>query len=378
MGDAAYGWRDYLKWTVRYETSQQINIKNRYLGYLYWTCFVLIMLYIVIYVFIISMQYLDEEKAEGLLYPKLLGSAVSEENNTYYWDIAEEVPWGEEGNTVFVPSKVVITRRQVQGACANPQLYCESDADCTSNDLPNVVETETCGDTMEEGTKGCLSWGWCPPENSQNSTTYYLEGASHQLIWLRYQLMFTQIARTEVSTLDESSNEVFPGEGSDTFEVNDLLLMAGSNFTDIVETGAVFQVKTVVMCVSNPEEQCDTHVEVKRMDDLDGNGFSLSYANYYRIDGVLYRDLRRMIGVRFLLTCSGMYKTPSLQKVVLQLASAIGLLIAASAATDGIMLNLLREKEHYRKLKIMEVETNKSEEEQYQLEHDRAAEAPAS
>lgn len=361
MGEVSYGWRGYCRQLVLYESSQQVNIKNRFLGYIYWTCFATIMLYILIYVFIVSKQYLDEEKAEGIVYPKLLGSAVSEENSTYYWDLAEEVPWGEEGNSVFVPAKVVITRRQVQGSCANPQLYCESDDDCTSNDLPNVVETEECGDTLE-GSKGCMSWGWCPPENSYNSTTYYLEGASKQIMWLRYQLLFRQIIDTEVGTLDDSSFDMFPGEGSDAYEVNDLLLQGGTNFSDIVETGAVFQVKTVVLCVMNPEEQCDTHVEVKRLDDLDGNGFALSYANYYRVNGTLYRDLRRMIGVRFLLSCSGIYKAPSFQKIVLQLASAIGLLIAASAVTDAIMLYLLSEKQHYRKLKILEVETNPSEE----------------
>ena len=61
-----------------------------------------------------------------------------------------------------------------------------------------------------------------------------------------------------------------------------------------------------------------------------------------------------MKGVRVIFSVIGVYTAPSLYNIVLQLASALGLLIATSAITDAIMLNILKEKTHFRKLKIFE------------------------
>lgn len=40
----------------------------------------------------------------------LHGKAISEDES-YVWDVVEENPWGKETNAVFVPSKVMITRK---------------------------------------------------------------------------------------------------------------------------------------------------------------------------------------------------------------------------------------------------------------------------
>lgn len=63
-----------------------------------------------------------------------------------------------------------------------------------------------------------------------------------------------------------------------------------------------------------------------------------------------------MRGVKILFECRGIFTSPSLYQIILQLSSALGLLIAASAITDGVMLNLLKEKNHYKQLKITQSE----------------------
>jgi ATP P2X receptor. len=132
--------------------------------------------------------------------------------------------------------------------------------------------------------------------------------------------------------------------------------MVGSNFSDITEKGIVIQATIVLECVANPTEVCETHLEAKRLDSIDSGGFSISYAKYYRENNVLYRDLYHMKGVRVLFSSTGLYIAASFYNIVLQLASALGLIIASNAITDGIMLNLLKEKRHFKMLKVKEVE----------------------
>jgi hypothetical protein len=336
-----------------YRTSKDVRILDRRLGYIYYGTLAMIILYLVIVVFIINQAYLDREKAEGIVLTTLLGTAYSTGAKPYVWDVAEENPWGQETSAVFVPSKVVVTRGQYQGLCVDPLLYCERDDDCSSSDLPNVVEASQCVSTAE-GSKGCLAWRWCPAENSQTSDVYYLENAAHQTIWLQYRIEFERLADKSKDNFDDVELDRFPGQDSNAWEVSDIVLMAGSNFSDITEKGALFKATLVINCIKNPSEECDTHLEVKRLDDLDSGGYSMSHAEYYRVGDVLYRDLYHMKGARIMFSCIGIYIATSLSNIVLQIASALGLIIASRAITDGVMLNVLKEKFHFKSLKVKE------------------------
>ncbi|CAG9312468.1 unnamed protein product [Blepharisma stoltei] len=345
--------KDFMSFLKDYQTSKDVSIKDRRLGYIYKISFVVILLYLIIVVFLINKQYLDIEKVNGDIYVTLIGSARSTGDNEYVWDITEENPWGHETVSAFVPSKVIITKKQTYGLCVDPLLYCETDDDCDPIDLPNVIEGNHCQDTSE-GTKGCGSWKWCPPENNDTSVIYYLEGASHQILWARWKVEFDMVGSTTKDTYSTDDIELYPGPNSNAWEVNDITLLTGSNFSDITDKGAVIQVSVVVLCVANPFEDCNTHMQARRLDEVDGGGYSIQYAHYYREGDTLYRDLYHMKGVRFLFDSLGVYIGISLYKIVLQISSALGLLIAASAITDGVMLSLLKEKSHFRMLKVKE------------------------
>ena len=336
-----------------YQTSKDVRILDRRLGYIYYGTLTAIIIYLVVVVFIINKDYLDNEKAEGSVYSILLGVAYSAGTNSYVWDVPEENPWGQETSAVFVPSKIIITRRQIYGLCVDPLLYCENDADCSTIDLPNVIEVKQCNETTE-GTKGCLSWKWCPPENSVSSVVYYLENAAQQVIWTRMKVEFNRLSTFTINTLGSKEMVKYPEPGSNAWETNDIALMAGFNFSDVTEKGAVVQATLVYQCLANPTKECDTHLEVTRLDSVGSGGYSISYAEYYREGDIQYRDLYHMKGVRILFNSVGIYIASSLSKIVLQLASALGLIIAAHAITDGVMLNVLKEKSHFKQLKVKE------------------------
>lgn len=346
------GWISSLR---EYTTSKDVRILDRRLGYIYYGTLSLIVIYLVVVVFIINQQYLDTEKVEGKVYTTLHGLAYSTGDNPYVWDVPEENPWGHETSSVFIPSKITITRKQYHGLCVDPLLFCETDSDCSPVDLPNVIEGRKCLDSTED-TKGCLAWKWCPPENSITSTKYYLENAAHQLIWARIKVKFSRLASISKDTFDSEEIEKFPGVNSNAWETNDIALMAGFNFSDVTEKGALVQATMVLICIANPTEKCDTRLEVKRLDDVDSGGYSISHAEYYRESDVLYRDFYHLKGVRILFKSVGIYISASLYNMILQLASALGLIIAANAITDAVMLNILKEKSHFKLLKVKESE----------------------
>lgn len=343
-------WCSFL---YHYTTPKEVNIKDRRLGYMYTFFLVAISLYLVIVVFAINKGYLDNEQAQGKALVQILGSAVTNDNYTYVWDTVEEAVGGRETNTAFVPSKIIRTRRQYQGLCASTRLFCELDSDCKTSDLPNYIETPQCGRTPE-GRGGCVVWQWCPPENSNNSETYYLKGAGDQQIWIRTDVKFRELSEKHKQTFDDDSPTVYPDQDANTFRLRDMLYLAGSNYSDIVEKGAVLSVRMFSQCTKNPEEKCDEHMEVDRMDSLTGFGYSTTYARYYREQGVFMRDLYHMFGVRVIVNSFGVFQKPSLQQIVLQISAAIGQLIAAKKLTDAVMTMLMKEKRHYNDLKVLQ------------------------
>lgn len=346
-------WERVKEWCSKikdYETSKDVRILDRRLGFIYYGTLTFILLYLVIYVFIIAKQYLDTETVDGTVYITLLDNAYAPGSNFYVWDQPEENPWGPETSSVFVPSKIIVTRAQQSGLCADPLLYCETDSDCSPIDLPNEVETNKCANTSE-GTSGCISWKWCPPENSNTSSIYYIQQASQQRIWARFRVEFERLS---LESKDNYAGKIkeYPGQNSNTWKTNDILLLSGSNFSDITEKGAVIQATIVYKCIANPFEVCDTYLQVQRLDEVGSGGYSINHAEYYRNSTGLYRNLYHMKGAKILFDSKGIYVATSLFNVVLQLASALGLIVASKAITDAIMLNLLKEKSHFKQLKV--------------------------
>ena len=61
-------------------------------------------------------------------------------------------------------------------------------------------------------------------------------------------------------------------------------------------------------------------------------------------------------GIRILAKAQGTVSEWSLLSIVLQISSAIGLLLVAKTLTDLVMLSAFREKNHYRNMKYLKTE----------------------
>ena len=61
-------------------------------------------------------------------------------------------------------------------------------------------------------------------------------------------------------------------------------------------------------------------------------------------------------GIRIFGRAKGYVSELSLMNIILQISSAIGLLLAAKSLTDFVMLSVFREKNHYANMKFLKTE----------------------
>ena len=146
----------------------------------------------------------------------------------------------------------------------------------------------------------------------------------------------------------------YPRANPTQFKVNELLQIAGvSNYSSIQERGAVLIATVIWKC--NIESGCSRGIEVTRMDQS-GSGYYVEKSEYYMDNGVQKRTKIMARGIRIFGRAKGYVSELSLMNIILQISSAIGLLLAAKSLTDFVMLSVFREKNHYSNMKFLKTE----------------------
>ena len=107
------------------------------------------------------------------------------------------------------------------------------------------------------------------------------------------------------------------------------------------------------------KEGCERKVKVKRMD-KEKTGISREKSYYYEVSDTKRRTNYEAVGILIYARVEGTTSYISLMNIVLNISSAIGLLFLSKYLIDFIMLNVLREKNHYRNMKLLKMERNES------------------
>lgn len=135
---------------------------------------------------------------------------------------------------------------------------------------------------------------------------------------------------------------------------------------DLQQTGGVISVNFVYECYFDGGNQnCLPQVVFSRIDDPSSKsaGFNYRRANMYRdANGILVRDLVKLIGIRFTFQTTGFGKKfTSIVPAFTQLGAGIGLLAVATLVADLLVEYVLPRKRHYAEAKIQQVEDLDSE-----------------
>lgn len=326
-----------------YDTVKLVQVLDRRLGIVYYIVLLAVVAYFC-FVFLRGEAQLVHEKAPGWVI--CTGTRYQLSDLGVKWDIYDRITNPGEMNACFIPTRVLITRGQIQDGrfCESPKHNCTRDLDCDAGD-PSVQTRCSNG--------RCMRRQWCPAEEPGSAAT-----ETHYLDFEKVQLKFQSFVyflrmRLDVSTVDEDDRVMYPVAGANTYPLHDMLRMANLRYDSLVENGAIIAVNSVFKC-NMDSERCDTKIESVNVDTVTGFNHQVVYT--YRQGNATKRDLYRMYGIRLVASAMGFGDKTSFVQLVLQLSSAISLAKFATTAADFVMTNLVPERTHYSKLQIIETE----------------------
>lgn len=341
MGNASLG-----KVLVAYDTAKEVKVLDRRLGMVHYIGKLGVFLYILIYVFMVRQEYYDAEKTNGLVVTKIAAPSdkAPDAKAKLPWDISDFSSNPGEQGAVFLPTRILTTRGQVQdGYCKSPAHPCKSDADC--NVGSNPLQKAECSSGM------CMRRQWCPAQDSKDSKTaeQYLDSGNYD-IWFQTDLHFHRF-ELDVSTTEEQESIRWPASRANTYTVRDLLHMANVEFEDVKDYGAILAVNQLFECDLG-EENCDVRLQISNVDSE--TGFNYVRNHFYEVDGVRKRDTHRMYGIRIIASATGIGSKVSIAQIMLQISSGVALMGLARLVADFVLLHIIPERRHYTHMKILD------------------------
>jgi len=337
-----------------YDTVKVVRVLDRRLGFVYYFILVSVFLYIVIFVFMIEKQYLDNEKTTGWILSQVLNPARVYNNDNLPWDLFESVTNPGEQGASFIPTRLVITRQQTQGGYCRSHLHkCDTDRDCDiGNDLLQKTE---CNNGQ------CMRLQWCPSEDVECAGQQGCVSEEHHIDFMNYNIWFSanvhfHKGHIDITTTDQKTSTVYPAENANTYPIKDLLRMSNIEPNDIATNGAILLVNVIFNCQLDQEadKACETSMESTNVDS--STGFNYVHNDYYDENGVEKRDTIRLYGIRVLTFATGVATRTSFAAIVLQVSSAIALLSVSQTAADFFLQYVVPERRHYVEQKIIPTE----------------------
>lgn len=350
-----------------YNTKQQVNIQDRWLGFANTFLQLATLGYIVVGVFIVGEGYLEIEEARGTVATHVRGDAYafsSDKPGARYFSPEELTYPGLENGNIFISTRQKI-HHQKRGLCEDHMMPCESDKDCS------IAVQGTCGD------KGfCKEESWC---NQGSPEAYALEVANLN-IWVKSAIQFISIAPEKVYSTE--TGHPYPEIGYNVFTVRDLLMKCEPvpvRYEEISELGVAVEVQFLWNCDVS-KEACRPEVRARRLDvlfDKNNIGFAFAYPEYISDDE---RMLHEVQGVRMYIRSSGSGYQISMTALIMKASTTSALLSLAPIIADLLMLKVfkLRKKFFARKYEVSqdfseyfdEMEARKKEEEENPIDYE--------
>lgn len=322
---------------MAFDTKQQVNILDRWLGITFNCSTAGILLYIIIYVFYVERGYLEFEQARGAVVTHVNGDtiAVSTRKPATRFFTAEDLIYpGLENGNVFVTTRLSVMK-QFRGICEDPKMPCSSDADCSS-----VGEVE--GRCSDNGF--CEEPAWCDAEPKPE---HYQVDSGDLQIWVKNSIQFLSLKPNKIYSTE--TDHPYPELGWNTFSVKELLNRCHPMpvlYEEIAELGATIEVQLNWHC-DVTQDQCSPILHAKRLDTIFSQehiGFKFNYAEYISEQE---RVLNTASGVRLLFRASGRGRKVSIPAVVQRFSLNSGLLALAAMFADLLMLKVFRLQKKY-------------------------------
>ena len=312
-------------------------------------------------------------RVKGVLYTNFtdddLSNVPPEYRHLYnrIWDVTDYVVPPSENGAVFVTTNVIITPNQTRGTCPeDPDVApCSKDLDCASSAAAKShgVRTGICD--LEAGS--CQINAWCPVEKDVPPLKKrgLLEGSKNFTVLIKNQIEFPYYNQKRTNILESVNasylehcrydNETDPF--CPVFQLDDIVTLAGENYTEIAKIGCVISVSISWDCDLDYDfmKYCRPEYSFRRLDNPRAKiapGWNFRHSDYYSDN---LRTLYKAYGILFVIEVEGKAGKFNAIPTFLSLGAGFALLGLATVICDIIVLYCARDKLVYRDKKYLYV-----------------------
>ncbi|CAF4041433.1 unnamed protein product [Adineta steineri] len=312
-----------------YSTVKKIKVHNTSVAILHRILQFVVLAYIAVYIVWLKKGYQDVQMPSGSSVIKVKGVArVSTDNSSFnsnnikqdLWDAAEYLIPPIENNAFFIATRKTVTYDQTLSTCPSAlsnKLFCNSThKPCKKGTRPlnaNGFLTGNCVRSQENKTRHvCEINAWCPEERSSSIHDYHID-----LMALYQQGGLIEIQQKWKCNFDslEVEKECFP-----TFTFN--LLQSGS--------------------------------------DERSPGINYRFAEKYSVNGIKYRTLTKIYGLRFIIAIRGKGRQFDIVHLFVAIGSGLGYMIIGEIICEFIFLKFHKYRNEYRRIKTKRYHLNQS------------------
>jgi hypothetical protein len=318
-----------------YSTNKEVKLLDRKLGILYWICIMLVLGYVLGVRILIEGAYNAVEKSYGVVGVALNGTTHSLKGGV---SVPQDVPsllHFEEGNAIFLPTRVITSRDQAHGNCTDPDETCVSDSDC-------VREPPLAIGLCDH--QHCTRYSWC---NAGSASAQPIDpfktlapstlAQTEEVLQGFDRLSIVLTGTTEFNLGSELTTE--DGRQARTkWTLAQIIQRARLTEQQAQTSGAVLSVTLQWTCPNLLDDSnCVPHLLVTQLG-ADAPCYK-QWATYHRrgsgASSSQYRDLYQARGLRLLFTSQGSGKRIDVLQVVAQLFVALALMPVRSAQPNA-------------------------------------------
>jgi len=254
---------------------------------------------------------------------------------------------------LFVGTAIVETSNQTRSTCVgndNTEL-CQAKGGtggCQAGTITaNGVATGSCSD----GGKYCLIQAWCPLEN--DTTPLVFNQVKDWTIMIRVNGEFPKF------NVLVSNAQAALQPGVNLFRISDIIAQTGNTYDGLKAKGALLLMSFKYDCDLNKAlDQCQPQISIARLDQNNSisTGFNYRFTDKYHLNGVAYRDLTKIYGLRIVVSVEGRGGQFSMAVLTTTIGAGLALIGIATLIADLVMQYLLPNRQKFITKKFEEVD----------------------
>ncbi|XP_050985792.1 purinergic receptor P2X, ligand-gated ion channel, 8 [Labeo rohita] len=361
-----------------YTTVRYVGTQNKKIGFLYRIFQLAVMGYLLGWVFLKNKGYqVKDDTIESSVVTKVKGVARVNTTYTDFWGPEDYVFPNQGENFLSIMTSFIETPNQTLGNCSEnpsvPHNTCSKDEECTVGEAVragNGIKTGICLKKTDNGT--CEIYGWCPIETrSDPHSATVVRQAENFTLYIRNFIRFSLFNFSTSNVLKENRRLYLKNclyNETDhpycpIFRLGDIVNKTGHSFEDMARSGGSIGVLVEWRCDLDKYSDCRPKYSFVRLgNSSETGGFSFRFARYFTdAAGQRQRTLYKVYGIHLDIMVFGSARKFSIIPTIVNIASALTLITAASYVCDIMLLYMMKKRSTHTELKLERMTTNDRE-----------------